>query len=186
MNYQKITRYNYLYVVLIYLIPFILCLGVANLPLPESIAVFVLLPFMSFLIFGANIVFWFRSKPIIKELKNQGFVSNYTFTARSSVLYIDILHGNIAIASKWNPFKLYVVPAKNITEAKVENFQNNKGNTPSSSAVCFMYVIDGKTYRVYTFQGSHRYPMTSKEIKSGITKATSAVKSLLQAKEMSV
>ena len=185
MKNQKIVRYNIIYMVLVHLIPIALCIGVFALRLSEPVSITLALACFGLLIFGERIIFWFKQKSVEKELNALGFSKNYTFSASSSILYIDINNGNIAMACRWNPFKLFVVSAKNITEAKTEDCRSGKGMMEGTNAVRFMFKIDGKKYRVYTFRSNkQRYAMNSQEVLTGISKADSAVEYLLQAQSV--
>ena len=98
---------------------------------------------------------------------------------------MDINNGKIALLFFWNPFESYVVEAKRVTKAWVDDGRHGKGFMEGSSQVSFLFTIDEIKVRIYTFTSNQRFRMDTDYILTGISKADMMVKVLESARSNS-
>ncbi len=114
----------------------------------------------------------------LSELDRQGFTRNQTFSADGCTVVVDQNTGKVAILFRWNPGKVYVVPASRITKVWVDDGRGGSGFLEGSSRVSFLFTVDGMTIRVNTFTSNKRWRMDSDYILTGISKADKMVEVL--------
>lgn len=118
---------------------------------------------------------------MLAELEGQGFTRNQTFNADGCTVSVDLNKGQIAVLFRWNPGKVYVRPAKQITKVWVDDGRGGAGFLEGSSRVSFLFTVDGVTIRVNTFTSNKRWRMDSDYILTGISKADMMVEALKSA-----
>lgn len=114
----------------------------------------------------------------LAELDSQGFTRNHTFNADGCTVMVDLNKGQIAVLFRWNPGKVYVRPANQITKVWVDDGRGGAGFLEGSSRVSFLFTVDGMTIRVNTFTSNKRWRMDSDYILNGISKADVMVEAL--------
>ena len=117
-------------------------------------------------------------KKKLAELDSQGFTRNQTFNVDGCTVAVDLNKGQIAILFRWNPGKVYVRPASQITKVWVDDGRGGAGFLEGSSRVSFLFTVDGMTIRVNTFTSNKRWRMDSDYILTGISKADMMVEAL--------
>lgn len=137
--------------------------------------------------FGAVVIWWsFLGRKVynstkakrLAELEAQGFTCNQTFNADGCTVSVDLNKGQIAVLFRWNPGKIYVRPASEITKVWVDDGRGGAGFLEGSSRVSFLFTVDGMTIRVNTFTSNKRWRMDSDYILTGISKADMMVEAL--------
>ena len=134
-------------------------------------------------IFGGKIIFKRNKKRLEKMFKEQGFVQNNTFYGDGAEVIVDINAGKIGLQFFWNPSESYIIPAKRIGKAWVEDGKGGVGFMEGSSCVSFLFTIDDVKVRVYTFKSNQRFKMNSNYILTGISKADKMVNVLETARQ---
>lgn len=193
MENKKIKKVNMLYLLGYIFIPIIvcaLCFLASYLWFPKGGMAVILLMGPSFLsffwwVFGGSFLFKSKRKKFEKELDESGFARNQTFYGRGSMISVDINSGKIALLFFWNPFENYVVDAKRVTKAWVDDGRHGKGFMEGSSQVSFLFTIDEIKVRIYTFTSNQRFRMDTNYILTGISKADMMVKVLESARSNS-
>lgn len=183
MENKKIKKINLLYLLGYIFVPMILiaiCYVISyNFFREGTICVILLLvsPFISIIwwIFGGKIIFKKNQKRLEKMFKEQGFVQNNTFYGDGAEVIVDVNAGKIGLQFFWNPFESYIISAKRVTKAWVEDGKSGSGFMEGSSCVSFLFTIDNVKVRVYTFKSNQRFKMNSNYILTGISKADKMV-----------
>lgn len=183
MENKKIKKINLLYLLGYIFVPIILiaiCYVISyNFFREGTICVILLLgsPFISIIwwIFGGKIIFKKNKKRLEKMFKEQGFVQNNTFYGDGAEVIVDINAGKIGIQFFWNPSESYIISAKRIGKAWVDDGKGGVGFMEGSSCVSFLFTIDDVKVRVYTFKSNQRFKMNSNYILTGISKADKMV-----------
>lgn len=180
----KLQKINIVYLLLNIFGPvMVMVLAVAiGVALPQQIGVF-----LAVIGFGLAVIWWsFLGRKVydktkekkMAELKEQGFTPNQTFNADGCTVAVDLNKGQIAILFRWNPSKVYVRPASQITKVWVDDGRGGAGFLEGSSRVSFLFTVDGMTIRVNTFTSNKRWRMDSDYILTGISKADMMVGAL--------
>jgi hypothetical protein len=133
-------------------------------------------------ILAGKLLFNKRQKEFSGTLEDEGFVQNYTFYGAGAVLMIDLVHNNIAVIFRWNPFNTYKCSAKNIEKAWVDDGKWGVGIMEGTSRVRFFLILNGIKIGVHTFSSNSRWRMDSKQVQTGISKAEKVVEALKAAK----
>lgn len=183
MENKKIKKINLLYLLGYIFVPMILiaiCYVISyNFFREGTICVILLLvsPFISIIwwIFGGKIIFKKNQKRLEKMFKEQGFVQNNTFYGDGAEVIVDVNAGKVGLQFFWNPFESYIISAKRVTKAWVEDGKSGSGFMEGSSCVSFLFTIDNVKVRVYTFKSNQRFKMNSNYILTGISKADKMV-----------
>lgn len=136
-----------------------------------------ILPVLWWSILGRKVYDKTKEKKLA-ELDGQGFTRNHTFNADGCTVMVDLKKGQIAILFRWNPGKVYVRPASQITKVWVDDGRGGAGFLEGSSRVSFLFTVDGMTIRVNTFTSNKRWRMDSDYILNGISKADVMVEAL--------
>ena len=98
------------------------------------------------------------------------------------MVVVDIKHGKIGLLFFWNPFENFVVSAKKVSKAWVDDGRSGAGIFEGSGRVSFLLKIDDIKIRINTFTSNQRWRMDSEYILTGISKADMMVKVLEEAK----
>lgn len=121
-------------------------------------------------------------KKVGPYLDSQGFTRSYTFNGRFSVVFIDQQGGRIAIYYRWNPFKTFLLDASKLEKAYTDDGCTGKGVFQGTWRVRFVFVIQGMTFKVTTFDSNSRFSMNNAKVLEGISKADLVVTVLYTAK----
>lgn len=183
MENKKIKKINLLYLLSYIFVPIIvmaICFVISYNFFSEGTmcAVLIMVPiFLSVIwwMFGGKIIFKKNQKRLEKMFKEQGFVQNNTFYGDGTEVIVDVNAGKIGLQFFWNPLESYIISAKRITKAWVEDGKNGAGFMEGSSCVSFLFTIDNIKIRVYTFKSNQRFKMNSNYILTGISKADKMV-----------
>lgn len=135
--------------------------------------------------FGGRLLYKQNRKKLLRELDERGFTQNQTFDGRGATVIVDLKRGELALVFFWNPFEHYILPAKRVQRAWVDDGRGGKGFLEGSSRVSFLFQVDDVKVRVDTFTSNKRWRMDSDYILTGISKADLMVEVLQQAKERS-
>lgn len=189
-----IRKVNMAYLLLYFLTPvavFALCVGVSIKI--EVVGFWALVTFFGpvafaalWWILGGGVLYKQKKKQMKEQLGSSGFARNHIFDSSGCTVSVDVGHGKIAMLFRWNPFKLYVVPASRITRAWVDDGRAGAGFMEGSSRVSFLFLVDGTKVRVNTFTSNRRWSMGSDYILTGISKADLMVEVLNAAKASQV
>lgn len=190
MNDKKIKKINWLYLIGYIFGPMLicaLCFGLSAAFFPKGSMAVILIMGPSLLsviwwIIGGKIIFNQKKKKFAKELDADGFVRNQTFSGKGTEVIVDAKNGKIALLFFWNPFASYVVSAKRVEKAWVDDGRSGSGILEGSSCVSFIFTIDGIKIKVYTFTSNQRWKMNSNYILTGVSKADMMVKVIEEAK----
>ena len=181
---KKMQKVNVIYFVLNIFGPvLVMVLAVAlGVLLPEQFtmifaAVGFILPVLWWSFLGRKVYEKTKEKKLT-ELDGQGFTRNRTFDADGCTVVVDLNKGQVAILFRWNPGKVYVRPAAQITKVGVDDGRGGAGFLEGSSRVSFLFTVDGMTIRVNTFTSNKRWRMDSDYILNGISKADVMVEAL--------
>lgn len=191
MENQKIKKFNVVYMLIYILAPILLIvlLGALSMMIQdEQIAntVILVVSFLSmgaiiWLILGWNIFYKNGKKKMAKELDDSGFVRNHTFNGDGCTIVVDVVHGNIALLFRMNPFQVQRFSAKRVEKAWVDDGKSGPGILQGSSRVSFLLLVDGIKVRVNTFTSNQRWKMDSDYILTGISKADMMVEVIREA-----
>lgn len=181
---EKLQKINIIYLLLNIFGPiFVLVLSVAlGVVLPEQVGM--ILAMAGFILavlwwaFLGRTLYDKTKKKKLAELDGQGFTRNQTFNADGCTVAVDLNRGQIAVLFRWNPGKVYVRPANQITKVWVDDGRGGAGFLEGSSRVSFLFTVDGVTIRVNTFTSNKRWRMDSDYILTGISKADMMVEAL--------
>ncbi len=190
MENQKIKKVNVPYLIIYILAPIILIVLTTVLgAVLEGQAANVMLMLTVFLFLGS--IFWWGwgwkilynkgKKRMEKELDSSGFVRNHTFNGDGCTIVVDVVHGNIAVIFRMNPFETQRFPAKKIQKLWVDDGKSGAGFMTGSSRVSFMLMVDGIKIRVNTFISNQRWRMDSDHILTGISKADMMIEVIKEA-----
>lgn len=176
---MKLQKVNWVLLAVYFLVPPLLLTPLCfliptNYGIGDSIALVVLFSVIGWpiaYIFGSSIINSKGVKKAAPYLDSQGFVRNYTFNGRFAVVYIDLQNGRIAIHYKWNPFKTFILDASHLEKAYTDDGCTGKGAFQGSWRVRFVFIIDGMTFKVTTFDSNSRFSMNNPKILEGISKA---------------
>ena len=135
--------------------------------------------------FGGRLLYKHHCKKMARELDERGFRRNHTFESGGATVMVDLNRGELGLVFFWNPFEHYVLPAKRIQRAWVDDGAAGGGFLRGSSRVSFLFQVDGVKIRVDTFTSNKRWRMDSDYILTGISKADVMVEVLEQAKQRS-
>lgn len=190
MENKKIKKINVLYLLGYIFVPIIviaICIVISsNLPKEENISNILImgsiLLSIAWWISGGKIVFKKNQKRLEKMFKEQGFVQNNTFYGDGAEVIVDVNAGKIGLQFFWNPSESYIISAKRIEKAWVEDGKSGAGFMEGSSCVSFLFTIDNVKVRVYTFKSNQRFKMNSNYILTGISKADKMVNVLENAR----
>lgn len=193
MENKKIKKMNMLYLLGYIFVPVIICaicftLSILFFPKGNMAVILIMVPsFLSFIwwVFGGSFLYKRYKKKLERELDESGFARNQTFYGRGSMISVDIQNGKIALLFFWNPFESYVVDAKRVNKAWVDDGRHGKGFMEGSSQVSFLFTIDDIKVRIYTFTSNQRFRMDTDYILTGISKADMMVKVLESARSNS-
>lgn len=133
-------------------------------------------------IFGGAFIFKSQTKKLEKAFVAAGYKRNNTFYGRGKTVVLDINQGMLGIATFWNPFEIFIVPASRVEKAWTDDGAMGSGIMRGSSMVKFCFNIDGIKIAVPTFQSNQRFRMDDKRILTGISKADMMVQSIEEAK----
>ena len=122
---------------------------------------------------------------MVKDLDAQGFHRNQTFYGSSQTVVVDVRQGKVALLFFWNPFELFVLPAKRINKAWTEDGAGGAGFLRGTSRVSFLFLVDKVKVRVNTFTSNQRWKMEDPKILEAISKADMMVQILDEAKRAS-
>ncbi len=183
MENQKIKKINILYLLSYIFIPIVLCaicftLSILYFPKGTMAVILVMVPFFGSImwwILGGKIIYKINKKKLEKSLDESGFKRNNTFYGDGCTVVVDQENGKIAMLFFWNPFDKFIISAKRITKAWVDDGKNGIGILEGSSCVSFLFTIDDVKVRVYTFKSNQRWKMNSNYILTGISKADKMV-----------
>ncbi len=190
MENKKVKKINMMYLLGYILGPIILCaicylIGYNFFPKGTMAVILFMVPTFAAVIwwsFGGTILFKQKRKKFEKELDNAKFNRNHTFYGKGNTVIVDE-SGKIGLIFFWNPFETYVLPAKSITKAWVDDGRMGSGFMEGSSRVSFLFIVDGVKVRVNTFTSNQRFRMDSNYILTGISKADMMVEVLNKAKD---
>lgn len=175
---MKLQKVNWVLLVVYFLIPLLLFplgfLVQVKGGISNNIALGVIFTMIGWPIMYVPVRSIINSKGLKKAapyLDSQGFVRNYTFNGRFAVVYIDLQNGRIAIHYKWNPFKTFILDASHLEKAYTDDGCTGKGAFQGTWRVRFVFVIDGMTFKVTTFDSNSRFSMNNPKILEGISKA---------------
>lgn len=190
MENKKIKKVNLLYLISYIMIPIIICaicFYISYLFFPKGTGAVILLmvpPALSFIwwFFGGEILYKQKRKAFEKELDEKGFARNQTFYTRGKTVIINTEEGKIGLLFFFNPFESFIVDAKRVEKAWVDDGKTGIGFMEGSSQVSFLFKIDNIKIRVYTFTSNQRFRMDSNYILTGISKADLMVKAIEEAK----
>ncbi len=183
-NREKLQKINIIYLLLnifgpLMLMSLAVCLVII---LPPSVGYAVTMAAFLFAVLWWAIlgrkVYDGTKKKKLAELDGQGFTRNQTFNADGCTVAVDLKKGQIAILFRWNPGKVYIRPASQITKVWVDDGRGGAGFLEGSSRVSFLFTVDGMTIRVNTFTSNKRWRMDSDYILTGISKADMMVEAL--------
>lgn len=191
MENQKVKKINFIYLIRYIIVPILicaLCFFVSALYFPKgNMAVILIMgpSILSFLwwVFAGKIIYNRATKKLEKQLDESGFKRNNTFYGDGLTVVVDTENGKIAIASFWNPFETFVLPASRITKAWVDDGKSGVGIFEGSGRVSFLFTIDNVKVRVNTFTSNTRWRMDSEQILTGISKADMMVEVLETARK---
>lgn len=191
MENQKVKKINFIYLIGYIIVPILicsLCFFVSALYFPKgNMAVILIMgpSILSFLwwVFAGKIIYNRATKKLEKQLDESGFKRNNTFYGDGLTVVVDTENGKIAIASFWNPFETFVLPASRITKAWVDDGKSGVGIFEGSGRVSFLFTIDNVKVRVNTFTSNTRWRMDSEQILTGISKADMMVEVLETARK---
>lgn len=183
MENKKIKKINLLYLLGYIFVPMILmaiCFVISYNFFPKGTMCVILIMGSTFLsvawwIFGGKIIFKKNKRRLEKMFKEQGFVQNNTFYGDGAEVIVDVNAGKIGLQFFWNPSESYIISAKRVTKAWVEDGKSGAGFMEGSSCVSFLFTIDNVKVRVYTFKSNQRWKMNSDYILTGISKADKMV-----------
>lgn len=136
-------------------------------------------------ILGPTTIWKMKKKKMVKDLDAQGFNRNQTFYGSSQTVVVDIRQGKVALLFFWNPFELFVLPAKRINKAWTEDGAGGAGFLRGTSRVSFLFLVDKVKVRVNTFTSNQRWKMEDPKILEAISKADMMVQVLDEAKQAS-
>lgn len=120
-------------------------------------------------------------KRTFSQLEKTGFTPNHTFNADGCTIAVDLRQGKIAFLFRWNPRKVYVRPASELSQVRVDDGCRGAGILAGSSRVSFLFNVDGATIRVNTFTSNRRWQMNSDHIVTGVEKARAMADALIAA-----
>lgn len=191
MENQKIKKINLLYLlgyIFVPMIVMVICFAISYKFFPKGTMCVILIMGSTFLsvawwIFGGKIIFKKNKKRLEKLFEEQGFVRNNTFYGDGAEVIVDVNAGKIGLQFFWNPSESYIISAKRITKAWVEDGKSGAGFMEGSSCVSFLFTIDNIKVRVYTFKSNQRWKMNSDYILTGISKADKMVNVLETARD---
>lgn len=183
MENKKIKKINLLYLLGYIFVPMIviaICYIISyNFFKEGTVCVILLLgsPFISIIwwTLGGKIIFNKNKKRLEKLFKEQGLVQNNTFYGDGVEVIVDVNAGKIGLQFFWNPSESYIISAKRIEKAWVEDGKMGTGFMEGSSCVSFLFTVDNVKVRVYTFKSNQRFKMNSNYILTGISKADKMV-----------
>lgn len=184
---EKLQKINPIYLLLNIFGPLTaMVLAVAlGVVLPQQVGVFCAMIGFAFAVcwwaFLGRKVYDSTKKKKLAELDGQGFTRNHTFNADGCTVAVDLNKGQIAILFRWNPGKVYVRPAGQISKVWVDDGRGGAGFLEGSSRVSFLFTVDGMTIRVNTFTSNKRWRMDSDYILTGISKADMMAEALKSA-----
>ena len=136
-------------------------------------------------ILGPTTIWKRKKKKMVKDLDAQGFHRNQTFYGSSQTVVVDVRQGKVALLFFWNPFELFVLPAKRINKAWTEDGTGGAGFLRGTSRVSFLFLVDKVKVRVNTFTSNQRWKMEDPKILEAISKADMMVQILDEAKRAS-
>lgn len=191
MENQKVKKINFIYLIGYIIVPILicaLCFFVSALYFPKGNMAVILIMGPSILSFlwwvsAGKIIYNRATKKLEKQLDESGFKRNNTFYGDGLTVVVDTENGKIAIASFWNPFETFVLPASRITKAWVDDGKSGVGIFEGSGRVSFLFTIDNVKVRVNTFTSNTRWRMDSEQILTGISKADMMVEVLETARK---
>ncbi len=194
MQSEKIKKIKVPYLLGFIFIPILVCaicftVSILWFPVGNMAAILFMVPIVLTIIwysFGGTFFYNRNKKKMGAELKTTGFVSNQTFYGRGCTVWTDLNAGKIALLFFWNPTAYYVLAAKRMEKIWVEDGKCGAGFMEGSSAVSFLFRVDGVKVKIYTFTSNKRFRMDSKEILTGISKADAMAQALEAAKQASV
>lgn len=176
-NQEKLQKINVIYLLLNIFGPLMLLSLAISLVmvLPAPVDYIVMLAAFIFAVcwwsFLGRKLYDSTKKKKLEELDGQGFTRNQTFNADGCTVAVDLNRGQIAILFRWNPGKVYIRSASQITKVWVDDGRGGVGFLEGSSRVSFLFTVDGMTIRVNTFTSNKRWRMDSDYILTGISKA---------------
>lgn len=130
---------------------------------------------------GGAFIFKMQKKKMAKELDNNNFQRNNTFSTRGIEVVIDGVNKKVALKFFWNPFETFVFDASKVKNARVDDGRCGVGFMEGSSRVSFLFEVDNIKIRVNTFISNQRFKMNSDYILTGISKADMMVNILNEA-----
>lgn len=190
MGNEKIKKINVPYLLGYIFIPVIICalcytIGIIFFPKGAMAAILFMFPTAAAVLWwcvAGKIIYKKKQKEFEKELDEKKFERNQTFYGSGNMVVVDTHHGKIGLLFFWNPFQNYVVSAKKISKAWVDDGKSGAGVFAGSGRVSFLFKIDEIKVRINTFTSNQRWRMDSEYILTGISKADMMVKVLEEAK----
>lgn len=188
---EKIQKNNVWYILAYILAPlalcmvgFALCATVFSKGGAGAVICALIIPILAVVwwIFGGSFIFKRQTKNLKKSFTAAGYKRNNTFYGRGKTVVLDIQKGMLGIASFWNPFEVYIVPASRVEKAWTDDGKMGSGFMEGTSVVKFVFTIDGIKISVPTFQSNQRFRMDDKRVLTGISKADMMVQSIEEAK----
>lgn len=190
MKNQKMKKINILYLLGYIFVPIIICalcftIGIIYFPKGTMAVILFMVPTFLTVIwwcFAGKFIYKRKQKEFEKWLDDNKFERNQTFYGSGNMVVVDMIHGKIGLLFFWNPFQNYIVSAKKIEKAWVDDGKSGAGIFAGSGRVSFLFMIDGIKIRINTFTSNQRWRMDSEYILTGISKADMMVKVLEEAK----
>jgi hypothetical protein len=129
-----------------------------------------------------QLVYRRKSRAFKHELDTSGFVRDQTFSEGGCTVAVDVVHRQVAVLFRLNPFHPYRFSAGKIERIQVDDGKWGTGLLEGSSRVSFLFIVDGVKIRVNTFLSNRRWSMDSEEIQTGISEADRMAEALREAR----
>ncbi len=190
MENEKIKKINVLYLLGYIFVPILVCalcytIGVMFFPKGTMAVILFMVPTFAAVIwwcFAGRFIYKRKQKEFERQLDEDKFERNQTFYGSGNMVVVDIKHGKIGLLFFWNPFESYVVSAKKVSKAWVDDGKSGAGVFAGSGRVSFLFKIDDIKVRINTFTSNQRWRMDSEYILTGISKADMMVQVLEEAR----
>lgn len=190
MENKKIKKINILYLLGYIFVPILVCalcytIGILFFPKGTMAVILFMVPTFASVIWwccAGRFIYKRKQKEFEKQLDESKFERNQTFYGSGNMVVVDINHGKIGLLFFWNPFESYVVSAKKVSKAWVDDGRSGAGIFEGSGRVSFLLKIDDIKIRINTFTSNQRWRMDSEYILTGISKADMMVQVLEEAR----
>lgn len=117
-------------------------------------------------------------KKKLDQLDRSGFVRDQTYIGDWCTVTADVSNRRVALMFRWNPGKMYVRPAGQVTRVWVDDGRGGPGFRDGTSRVSFLFTIDGVTVRVNTFASSKRLRADCDQVLAAVSKAEEMAEAL--------